>query len=159
MSKCLNRTGHAPPIILLWFLTLLWLVFCLYLSWQTGEETSQFSQLVARFLLDLLGKLGLQLDSQQFHAGLRLFAHFGVFFVMGLLASAALLATLAQHRGRTVFGIASISCALIAVLAEIGKLGVPGRHLQWDVSLNVIGALAGVAAVYTIQRLIRSVRR
>ena len=39
-------------------------------------------------------------------------------------------------------------CVFIAVLAEVGKLAVPGRHLTWsEAGLNVIGAVVGVAVV------------
>lgn len=134
--------------VILWLLTILWLTFCLYLSWQTGEETAGFSQRIARFLLDLLGRLGIRPDAQQFHAGLRLFAHFGVFFVTGILTAAALSVSLPRGQGRKAFGIAGVSCALIAVLAEVGKLGVPGRHLTWsEVVLNMLGAICGVILV------------
>ncbi len=134
--------------VILWLLTILWLAFCLYLSWQTGEETAGFSQRIARFLLDLLGKLGVRPDAQRFHAGLRLFAHFGVFFVTGLLAAGALFASLPRGRGRAAFWIAAVFCALVAVLAEVGKLAVPGRHLTWsEAGLNVLGAVCGVAVV------------
>ena len=129
---------------ILWFLTLLWLAFCLYLSWQTGEETAGFSQRIARFLLDLLGKLGLQPDALHFHAGLRLFAHFGVFFVTGLLTASALFVSFSRDKRRMAFWIAAISCSLIAVLAEVGKLPIPGRHLTWsETGLNVVGAFVG----------------
>ena len=134
--------------IVLWLLTILWLAFCFYLSWQTGEETAGFSQRIARFLLDLLGKLGMQPDPQQFHAGLRLFAHFGVFFVTGLLTAAALLVSLPRGQGSKAFWIAAVSCALIAILAEVGKLPIPGRHLTWsEAGLNVVGAVCGASLI------------
>ena len=137
--------------VILWLLTILWLAFCLWLSWQNGEKTTEFSQRIAQFFLDLLGRLGVQPDAQQFHAGLRLFAHFGVFFVTGILTAAALSVSLPRSQGRKAFWIAAVSCALIAVLAEVGKLGVPGRHLTWsEASLNVLGAVCGVTAVSLI---------
>ena len=145
--------------VILWLLTILWLAFCLYLSWQTGEETGQFSQRIARFLLDLLGRLGLQPDAQQFHAGLRLFAHFGVFFVTGLLTASALYVSLPRSKRKITLWIAVVSCTLVAVLAEVGKLTVPGRHLTWsEAGLNVVGAIGGVLAVSGIRVLATSLR-
>ena len=148
------KAGSSTKRIILWLLTILWLAFCFYLSWQTGEETTGFSQRIARFLLDLLGRLGLQPDPQQFHAGLRLFAHFGVFFVTGLLTAGALSISLPLGNGGMAFWIAAVSCALIAVLAEVGKLAVPGRHLTWsEAGLNVLGSICGVLAAYFVFHL------
>lgn len=154
-----NSTRQRILQILLGVATTAWLIFCLYLSWQPGEETVQFTQRIARFLLDLLGRLGLQPDARQFHAGLRLFAHFGVFYVTGLLTTAALYVSLPRDKHRMGFCIAAGLCSLVAVLVEAGKLAVPGRHLTWsEAGLNVLGTLAGMAVANAIQWLIRNVR-
>ncbi len=144
----MQNKKYILATISLWFLSLMWLLFCFYLSWQTGEETVGFSQQVAQLLLELPNKLGIRPDAQQFHAGLRLFAHFGMFFVNGLLTSSALYISLPRSKWKRAFWIAAISCTVIAVLAEVGKLVVPGRHLTWsETGLNVLGAVVGVAVV------------
>lgn len=161
MSKGKNSGGRSLVEALLWGVTLLWLAFCLYLSWQTGPETAALSGGVVQFLLPILNKLGLTPDPQRFHMGLRLMAHFGVFFVTGALFAAALEATLPPKPSRslTVFLLASAVSALIAVAAEVGKLAVQGRHLTWsEAGLNVLGALLGVIAVCLTVRLCAALR-
>lgn len=150
MSKRLNRAGCAPLRIFLWSLTVLWLAFCLYLSWQTGPETAGLSERLAQVLLKVLGVVGLTPDPQRFHMDLRLFAHFGVFFITGVLFAASLEVSLpgGSRKDITVFLLGSSICAFIAVAAEVGKLSVPGRHLTWsEAGLNVLGAVCGTAAV------------
>lgn len=152
MSSRSSKSNHNRiiPQVIFWILTLLWFFFCLYLSWQTGEETVGFSQQISQLLLELLSKLGIRPDAPRFHAGLRLFAHFGVFLMTGVLFAASLEVSLpgGAHKNIKVLLIGSLTCAFIAVAAEVGKLAVPGRHLTWSETwLNVLGSVCGVAAV------------
>lgn len=146
---------------ILWIIALGWTGFCLFLSWQTGEDTGALSMRLAQFLLRLLARVGVELDLAAFHMQLRLAAHFGVFFVAGLLFAAALAASLpAGKRGpRGLFFIPAALCAAGAVLAETVKLKIPGRHLQWDEAmLNAAGAALGVFFVWTVRALFRLIQ-
>ena len=139
---------HKLLCTILWVATIFWLILCFYLSWQTGEATGKLSHRLSKFLVELLSRVGITPDSQQFHAGLRLFAHFGVFFVTGILLACALVATFPQNSRIVLFSASSVLCAILAVLSEVGKLCVPGRHLTWsEAGLNVIGAACGIAVV------------
>lgn len=145
-----HNNKRIIPKVILWLLTGFWLAFCLYLSWQTGTETTGLSWKIARVLLKALGAVGLAPDPQRFHMSLRLFAHFGVFLITGILFAGALEVSLPgkEYKNINVFLLGSSTCAFIAVLAEVGKLAVPGRHLTWsEAGLNVLGAVVGVAAV------------
>ena len=132
----------------LWTATVLWLILCFYLSWQTGEATGKLSQRLSHFLIDLLNRVGITPDPQQFHASLRLFAHFGVFFVTGVLLACAITATFQRSNRIVLFSVSSVLCTIIAVLSEVGKLNVPGRHLTWsEAGLNVLGSVCGIGLV------------
>ena len=145
--------------IVLWIFAFLWLTFCFYLSWQTGEETVGLSLQIARWCYDLLSNLHFTVELESLHMQLRLFAHFGVFFVTGLLMAGAFLVTFPQRKRFLTFCVAVILCAIIAVLAEVGKLQISGRHLTWsEAGLNVLGALCGVGCVYFIQFFKRRVQ-
>ena len=143
----------------LWTATVLWLILCFYLSWQTGEATGKLSQRLSHFLIDLLNRVGITPDPQQFHANLRLFAHFGVFFVTGVLLASAIAATFPQSNRIILLSVSTVLCAIIAVLSEVGKLNVPGRHLTWsEAGLNIIGAVCGIACMTGIRALLRHLR-
>ena len=150
---------HKPLCAILWTVTIFWLILCFYLSWQTGEATGKLSQKLAQFLIDLLNRVGITPDPQQFHAGLRLFAHFGVFFVTGVLLACAIAATFPQSNKIVLFSVSAVLCAIIAVLSEVGKLNVLGRHLMWsEVGLNIIGAVCGIVCMTGIRALLRHLR-
>ncbi len=150
---------HKLFCIILWIATIFWLILCFYLSWQTGEATGKLSQKLSQFLIDLLNRVGVTPDPQQFHASLRLFAHFGVFFVTGVLLACAVAATFPQSNRIVLLSVSTVLCAIIAVLSEVGKLNVPGRHLTWsEAGLNIIGAVCGIACMAGIRALLRHLR-
>ena len=141
----------------LWLLALGWAGFSLFLSWQPGEDTGALSMELARFLLGLLARVGIYPDQAAFHMGLRLAAHFGVFFIDGLLAAAALALSLPRGKRRAwPYIMEALACSALAVAAEVGKQYVPGRHLQWDETLlNVTGSVLGVGLVVAVSALRR----
>ena len=147
---------------ILWLAAMGWMGFCLFLSWQPGEDTVRFSTGIVRFLLDLLGHIGLTPDPEKFHMALRLTAHFGVFFLAGLLFDAALGTTLpptARGNNVTFFVTAPVYSAC-AVLAEVVKIKIPGRHLQWnEAMLNVAGVLCGAGVMWIFFAVIRRPRK
>ena len=154
MHNLLKKKRPIAVIGIWWVVVVFWLILCFYLSWQTGEATGKLSQKLAQFLINLLARVGITPDPQQFHAGLRLFAHFGVFFVTGGFLFSAIAATFPKGKSIIVFSSAAIFCGIIAVLSEVGKLNVPGRHLTWsEAGLNIVGAVCGIASVIVIQAL------
>lgn len=146
-------------LFVLWLCAVAWLILCLYLSWQTGEETSVgLSWKITQLCLMLLKLLGVQIEAQTLHMQIRLAAHFGVFFIAGVLFAGAFAATFDQtmHRYRNSFLAALAVSAAASILAEIYKLNIPGRHLQWnETGLNVIGGIAGVILVQLVYIRIR----
>lgn len=146
LGGSLLNSSKPKPIVRgsLWTATLAWYAVCLYLSWQNGEDTFHTSWSLATTSLEVLQRFGIRPDLEQFHSYLRLVAHFGIFFAAGGLQAAALTTSHQKHRYAIAAGISS----LVAVAGEVGKVHIPGRHLQWDeTGLNVIGAVCGVLLV------------
>ncbi len=132
-------------IAIWWSLTLGWLALCLFLSWQTGEGTGRLSLAIVRSLLKVLALIGITPEEAAFHMLLRKCAHFGVFFIAGILfcGSTESLWKLRPVRG-WVRLLCGVSVTLLALLTDVPKIWIPGRHLQWNEScLNAAGALAG----------------
>lgn len=157
MNSTSGNTGRKLAAAVLWLLALGWAGFSLFLSWQPGEDTGALSMELARFMLGLLACVGVYPDQTAFHMGLRLAAHFGVFFIDGLLAAVALAVSLPQDKRQAwPWFAAALICSALAVAAEVGKLYIPGRHLQWDETmLNVMGAVLGVGLIRAISALRR----
>lgn len=143
------RRQHLP--IVAWgAATVTWLALCLFLSWQTGEETGQLSLAVTRLLEKVLALIGVTPEEAAFHMLLRKCAHFGVFFIAGFLFCGATesLWALRPVRGWTRL-LCGVAVTLLALLADVPKIWIPGRHLQWSEScLNAAGALAGFLVLY-----------
>ena len=137
---------------LLWSAFVIWSCLFLYLSWQTGEETVGLSEGIAMYAIRILSSLGLKIELSAFHTFLRASAHFAVFFVAGILCACSFRQSFAG-RGRIGRGSPIISasiCVTLAVAAEVGKLWIPGRHLEWDILLDILGAVCGVIIIHII---------
>ena len=131
-----------------WLLLAVWMLLATVLSRQTGEETAQLSGGISAWLASLLEGIGIAVDPEALHLLLRKAAHVAVFLVLGFLAGRAFHLT---FRGRWVTAAAAAVC-LAAVLDEVQKAAVPGRHCHWDdAALNAVSVLAGLA----LERLIR----
>lgn len=141
---------------ILWMASALWMVLCLYLSWQTGEETVGVSGAITRAIRWVIGLFGVDVDMAALHALVRKNAHMAIFFVAGVLLYCLLRRSLPPnaHVNGLSFWLAVTVCSLLAVVAEVGKLWIPGRHLQWDETmLDVLGALCGATIAWAVRWL------
>ena len=141
---------------ILWAATALWMGLCLFLSWQPGEETTTLSGEIAQAVHRVIRLFGFEVDITIIHSLLRKLAHPAVFFVAGVLLCWATTRSLPRGLHRTALAclIAALAVSALAVLAEAGKLWIPGRHLQWDETLlDVAGAVCGSVVAWVISRL------
>jgi len=73
----------------------------------------------------------------------RKLAHFGVYFVLGVLMMNA--QSISGMRDRKAFILSIVFCVLCAVIDEAHQLFVPGRGVQvMDVLIDSAGAIAGI---------------
>ncbi len=149
------------PLALWWSLTIGWTALCFFLSWQTGEDTGSFSLAIAAFLLDILGAVGIHADLTAFHLLLRTFAHFGVFFLAGFFFAGATESLWHLFpSGKRLRPLCFLALGLVALLTDVPKLWIPGRHLQWDeAALNALGALCGYLVFLAGSALLRRWKR
>ena len=149
----MKRNGRLILTILSWILTLAWLALSFFLSFQDGPATTSLSLRISVFLVRFLGRFGVSVSLAAFHMALRSFAHFGVFCVQGFLFASTALLTF-PHRRLPLF-LAVLVCAALAVMGEVIKQDIPGRHLSWpEAGLNTLGVLAGAALALLISFLV-----
>ena len=143
-------------LIALWGITIAWTVFCLVLSWQTGEQTGAFSLNIAKRLIKVLGAIGVHAELNALHMAIRKSAHVGLFFIVGFLTW---LSAMPMAKGRVTRNGFPIVLAILSLFAEIPKYWIPGRHLTWsEAFLNVAGVLSGYFLPYLITELFKKRR-
>ena len=144
-----SRT-NTPLLVALWAVSIGWLAFLIGMSSQNGQETAQTSVRVARLVMWLLGIAPAKLAPV--NQALRTLAHFGCFFILGGAVCAAVQVTW-PNRPHSATAVAAL-CSMIAVLDEVKKVFISGRHLSWpEAGLNVLGVLCGVALLQGIRWL------
>lgn len=147
----MQRSKRTVPVIL-WLLSILWLLLALGLSSQTGPETGELSRKIAEFLGDILSVPETSMTA--FHSGLRTAAHVIVYFVLAFLVCGATLATFPERRYAWLVGM--LACIDISVIDEYRKAFIPGRHCSWsEAGLNVLGCVLGAVCVWAGWKLVR----
>ncbi|WP_427338140.1 VanZ family protein [Caloranaerobacter sp. DY30410] len=89
----------------------------------------------------------------KFNHIVRKFAHFGIYFVLGLLVTNAFVRSGVKGFKAFIFSLAF--CILYAVIDEIHQLFVPGRCAQvTDVLIDSVGAFGGIG-MYEVLGIVR----
>lgn len=160
----------------IWLAVLVWLGMLLYLSFQTGEGTAETSGRLAVLVSSILSTLGIETSYAVLHGILRTAAHIVVFLIFGGLLEAAVSKTIKatiRKPGRfekiemaeriwKVHGLPAVMliCVGIAILSEVLKIYIPGRHLDWpEVGLNIAGAWLGCSGMYVVEWLCEKRKR
>ena len=127
-------------------------------SSQTGEQSNNISGTLTEKIAesDLSGdRIGESYEERdRFNTALRKYAHFMMFFVLGLLAAA--FAQLAFAKLYTRLGYPLGVSLVWALVDEVHQMYVPGRTGQpMDVLIDFIGALLATAVVAAIAWAVR----
>lgn len=140
-----------------WLSALLWLLFLARLSSENGIATTKTSMGLTTFVVMLLHISPEQIP--QINLLLRMLAHVIGFFILGYSVYIAGWTTWPYRKDEIIVSVSI--CGILAVLDEVKKLFISGRHLGWlDMELNITGALLGVIiAYYCMKYLRRRIRR
>ena len=150
------ESGRRKLICILWGATVLWMCLCLFLSWQQGEDTSQLSGRIAYAAKRVIYLFGIEIDLNTLHMWLRKYAHVAVFFVLAILFFCSVRRSLPRtaYLSFWSYAVTVAACSACAVIAEVGKIWIPGRHLQWDETmLDVFGVICGAATAELLRVL------
>lgn len=140
-------------------ITIFWAGLILYLSFEKGAETADTSMRLTHFLMGLFYHGEPPYEVLMLWDGhFRLAAHFVLFFLYGIWAVIGLEEW--SHKLGLSFVTALISGIGLAVLSEVGKLWIEGRHCDFgEMRLNIAGVAAGCLATAGMIRLIHSVKK
>ncbi|MEP7214070.1 MAG: VanZ family protein [Acidobacteriota bacterium] len=126
---------------------LIWIGIIFFLSSNNGSmsETSLFIGPLLHFLFPNAPEATIQ----AYHGFIRKCAHFGVYFVLAVLAVRALRPMSPMWK----FAVAIVMVAAIASLDEFNQSFEASRTSSaWDVALDCVGGVAGIAAATFIYR-------
>ncbi len=147
-------------IVLSWAAVLLWLVLIFILSSQPATQSNSLSKKVTEIIVDKVGKL-IPLDVESstkvnwtlsLNHIIRKFAHFSMYFVLGVLMMNAFRET--GIMGFKAIKFTLVFCTLYAISDELHQLFVPGRGGQLkDVLIDGAGSAFGVMVYYIGLRL------
>lgn len=147
----MDKNKKQIVMLISWTALLLWLVLIFYLSAQPAAESDGLSNKVTEVIIETVGRLvPLDIESSttvdlvsRFNHIVRKFAHFGVYFVLGVLKMNSL--RISGMRGRKAFILSIVFCVIYAVSDEVHQLFVPGRGAQVkDVLIDSAGAIVGI---------------
>jgi VanZ family protein len=138
------RKSYLRVLIVLWSLTIGWLCLAWFLSSQTGEASGRLSGQLAAAISRFFG-LALE-NVQKIDSVLRTAAHFVVFGILSVLATISAIKTFRKHNHAWLWPLpVNIS---IAVIDEIRKSAIPGRHTSYsEAMINVLGCVCDALIV------------
>lgn len=136
-----------------------WIGIVLFLSFQNGDDTANTSLTFTQSILHFF--IGSNPDWEVlvlWDKRFRLAAHFILFFLYGIISMQVLV-----QWGKHLFlagGISIASGVFLAVVSEVGKLPISGRHCDFsEMGLNVAGAAAGTAAAMMFAWLVKGIKQ
>jgi len=134
-----------------------WMVFIFILSHQPASESNELSKgiskVVAQNIEMVSGKE--EINIRNFNNTIRDYAHFGLYFILGVIVVSALKKFGLNIINTILFSI--FICVAYAISDELHQVFVPGRGAQLsDVMIDSTGAILGVFITLCISWIVRS---
>lgn len=146
--------------LILWAVSLLWMVVIFCFSAENAEESTQtsngFTEIAAQFICKFFSSVPYDkiLGTSQFLV--RKAAHFSIYTILGLLVFLAAMFSDFKKKGL----ISALICLFYAVSDEIHQYFVPGRSCRiFDVSIDFCGSLCGIIFVYIIFSILKKYKK
>lgn len=141
--------------ILLLTVFTLYTALILYLSFQPGGDTADTSMGLTKFILNIFIQGEIPYETLGYwHVVFRLLAHPVLFILYSMLAMGVAMEFI-KKRWSCIL-IATLCGILLAVVTEVGKRNIPGRHFDVEeMWLNIAGAIGGVLVYLAIAKMFR----
>ncbi len=124
-------------------LLIAWLGLTIFLSEQSGAESARMSVRITNWFIRVFP---LDIEYTRLHGILRELAHFGIHFILAILAYRALI-TIFHERTSIVIGL--LFCGIIAIVDELLQIRIIGRAREsFDLLLNLFGVSLGTNLSY-----------
>jgi VanZ family protein len=148
-----NQVKHYPVrLVLAWTAVVIWMAVIFVFSHQTGQQSGQLSNSLARLLTKILQRPDDPAAISRLEGILRMLAHGGVFFILGLLTCWAFSETSTAHLRNAL--LTFIVCALYAASDELHQVFIPGRAGQLS---DYLIDLAGVVLAIILYQLVSTI--
>ncbi len=128
---------------------IIWQIVIFLFSAQTAASSSGLSgnltKMVIGFIMPLLTAAELDNIAQTLSFAVRKFAHFAIYFVLGVLMYKAI-QKCSYFKNK--LSVSFVFCALYSVTDEIHQIFVPGRACRvFDIFVDCCGSILGIAFV------------
>jgi len=146
-----------------WISTILlaaWVCLILFLSFQSGKDTAATSMtFTSKILQFFIGREPEYELLMMWDGRFRLAAHFVLLFLYGLISFETVYQW-SDHSMVKGLLVSVVSGIIIAVISEVGKIRIEGRHCDLsEMLLNVVGALTGSIIIFAFRCMVRRYRR
>ena len=146
-------------LIITWMAFILWMALIFAFSSQPSEETNHLSISVSQIMLKNKAAISLGINGStdaitMFNSIIRKFAHFFLYFILGLLLMYAI--GKSGVHGLKACLLSALVCAVYAAGDELHQWFVPGREASvMDIFIDTAGAAAGILTYMMIAGLRR----
>lgn len=145
--------------ILLFLLTIACMCGIFMFSAQTSEQSNKLSNTVTQKIAEStsIGETTDTSINSHFHTLIRKYAHFTIFFVLGLLSASFGILTYKKLKIKLLYP--TLLCLLWAISDEIHQLYIPGRTCRIkDVLIDFSGSMLAIILIFALWIAYKKIR-
>ena len=145
--------------ILLLITFTLYIALILFLSFQTGGDTADTSMGLTKFILNIFIQDDIPYEVlEHWHMTFRLLAHPMLFIIYSMFAMGVITEFVKKRWGCIL--LVTLCGILLAVVTEVGKWNILGRHFDVEeMWLNIAGVVGGVLVYLVAAKVFRLLRK
>lgn len=139
------RKKIKPQVIISWLGVIIWMTVIFVFSAQDATESSgtstEFTVRILKVFISSVSHTDIHFMAETLDFAVRKLAHFGVYFVLGILVRNAF----SYCNVRRKSGLSAVLCLAYSITDEVHQLFVPGRACRiFDVVIDTAGGISGI---------------